>query len=133
MPWRQAVSSARNGDDFTGSTDALEFLSRAGARTVLFLNNPTPEKLERFGDLDAVGVEGMTRAMVPAEMSVTLSQAFSDLAELKTQHIHYKVCSTFDSSPDIGNIGTAIETGVRIFQNEFYRQRFAVKSATDYL
>ena len=62
------------GDDFTGSTDALEFLSRAGVRTILFLDDPTPEKIERFGNLDAVGVAGMTRAMVPDEMSKILNQ-----------------------------------------------------------
>jgi len=107
------------GDDFTGSTDALEFLSRAGVRTILFLDDPMPEKIERFGYLDAVGMAGMTRAMIPDEMSKTLSQAFSVLNELNPRHVHYKVCSTFDSSPEIGNIGTAIETGTRIFQNEF--------------
>jgi uncharacterized protein YgbK (DUF1537 family) len=107
------------GDDFTGSTDALEFLSRAGVRTVLFLDDPTPDRIARFGNPEAVGVAGMTRAMVPEEMSKTLSQAFSALNGLNPKHVHYKVCSTFDSSPEIGNIGTAIETGARIFQNEF--------------
>ena len=107
------------GDDFTGSTDALEFLSRAGVRTILFLDDPTPEKIKHFGSLDAIGVAGMTRAMVPEEMSKTLGQAFSVLKSLNPRHVHYKVCSTFDSSPEIGNIGTAIETGARIFQNEF--------------
>ena len=107
------------GDDFTGSSDALEFLSRAGLRTILFLDNPTPEKINRFKNLDAVGVAGMTRAMVPEEMSKTLSHAFSVLNELNPRHVHYKVCSTFDSSPEIGNIGTAIETGARIFHNDF--------------
>ena len=107
------------GDDFTGSTDALEFLSRAGVRTVLFLENPTVEQIHRFGSPEAIGVAGMTRTMVPKEISRTLSQAFSVLNELQPRHVHYKVCSTFDSSPEIGNIGTAIETGARIFQNDF--------------
>lgn len=107
------------GDDFTGSTDALEFLSRAGVRTILFLDDPTPEKIKHFGSLDAIGVAGMTRAMVPDEMSKTLGQAFSVLNNLDPRHVHYKVCSTFDSSPEIGNIGTAIEIGTRIFQNKF--------------
>jgi uncharacterized protein YgbK (DUF1537 family) len=107
------------GDDFTGSTDALEFLSRAGVRTILFLDAPTPEKIKRFGELDAIGIAGMTRALVPEEMSKTLSRAFSVLGDLNPRHVHYKVCSTFDSSPEIGNIGTAIEVGARIFQNEF--------------
>jgi uncharacterized protein YgbK (DUF1537 family) len=113
------ISLAFYGDDFTGSTDALEFLSRAGVKTVLFLDNPTAEQIHRFGNPEAVGVAGMTRAMVPEEMSKTLSQAFSVLKSLNPRHVHYKVCSTFDSSPEIGNIGTAIETGARIFQNEF--------------
>ena len=33
------------GDDFTGSTDALEALSRAGVRAALFLEPPQPEEL----------------------------------------------------------------------------------------
>ena len=31
------------GDDFTGSTDAMESLARAGVRTILFLEPPTAE------------------------------------------------------------------------------------------
>jgi uncharacterized protein YgbK (DUF1537 family) len=107
------------GDDFTGSTDALEFLSRAGVRTILFLDDPTPERIERFGNPEAVGVAGITRTMVPEEMSKILSRAFSVFKKLDPRHVHYKVCSTFDSSPEIGNIGTTIETGTRTFQNEF--------------
>ncbi|HEX2907504.1 MAG TPA: four-carbon acid sugar kinase family protein [Phototrophicaceae bacterium] len=115
----QKLLLAFYGDDFTGSTDALEFLSRAGLRTILFLDHPTPERINRFGKLDAIGVAGLTRAMIPAAMAETLSQAFAVLAELQPRHVHYKVCSTFDSSPEIGNIGTAIATGARIFPNEF--------------
>lgn len=107
------------GDDFTGSTDALEFLSRAGAKTVLFLENPTPELLSQFSDLDAIGVAGMSRSMVPSEMTSELDVAFASLKKLKPRHVHYKVCSTFDSSPEIGNIGTAIASGVKTFQNKY--------------
>jgi uncharacterized protein YgbK (DUF1537 family) len=31
----------------------------------------------------------------------------------------YKVCSTFDSSPEIGNIGKAIEIGLNVFSSKF--------------
>ena len=31
------------GDDFTGSTDAMESRARAGVRTILFLEPPAPE------------------------------------------------------------------------------------------
>lgn len=113
------IKLAFYGDDFTGSTDALDFLTRAGARTVLFLDNPTPAQIARFDYPEAIGVAGMTRAMPPAEMAKTLSEAFQVLKLLRPKHVHYKVCSTFDSSPEIGNIGTGIETGQQIFQNDF--------------
>jgi 3-oxoisoapionate kinase len=32
------------GDDFTGSTDALEFICRAGAKAMLFIDPPTKEQ-----------------------------------------------------------------------------------------
>ena len=107
------------GDDFTGSTDALEFMSRAGAKTMLFMEPPTAEELEKFGELDAIGIAGRTRSMEPTEMRKSLQEAFSKIADLNPRHVHYKVCSTFDSSPEIGNIGVAIEEGFRQFGNKF--------------
>ncbi len=107
------------GDDFTGSTDALDFLNRAGIRTVLFLNKPTLEEYERFGHPKAIGIAGFTRTMDPDQMSKTLNQAFTSIKQLNPKHVHYKICSTFDSSPELGNIGTAIETGAQIFKNNF--------------
>ena len=59
------------GDDFTGSTDALEVLAFAGVRTALFLAPPTPAMLERFGALDAIGVAGDSRAMSPQRTSLS--------------------------------------------------------------
>ena len=107
------------GDDFTGSTDALEFLSRAGAKTVLFIEPPTPQMLARYDGLQAIGVAGMTRAMPPEEMEKTLRPAFEALKALEVPHIHYKVCSTFDSSPQIGSIGKAIDVGAEVFNALF--------------
>ena len=119
MKSKKDILLAFYGDDFTGSTDALEFLSRAGAKTVLFLENPTEALLEQFSDLDAIGVAGMTRAMAPEEMKLVLDEAFKNLKTLSPKHIHYKVCSTFDSSPEVGNIGTAISSGVEAFNNKY--------------
>lgn len=107
------------GDDFTGSTDALEFMSRAGARSVLFLTPPSSEDLAHFGPLDAIGIAGMTRSMEPEQMAHTLEPAFKAIEKLRPRHVHYKVCSTFDSSPEIGNIGTAIAIGQRVFNTRF--------------
>ncbi len=103
------------GDDFTGSTDALEFLSRAGIKTVLFIEPPTPEKLASYERLQAIGVAGMTRSLAPEEMGQTLGPAFKELKALGAAHVHYKVCSTFDSSPQIGSIGKAVDVGVEVF------------------
>lgn len=106
-------------DDFTGATDALEFMTQAGAKTVLFLDTPTPEDLEAFGVLDAIGIAGKTRAMAPGEMQQTLEEDFTKIAATRPRHVHYKVCSTFDSSPEIGNIGVAIAQGFKVFKNSF--------------
>ena len=107
------------GDDFTGSTDALEFLTRAGAKTVLFIEPPTTAQLAKYTDLQAIGVAGRSRTMTPAEMEKELTPAFRALADLNPHHVHYKVCSTFDSSATIGSIGTAIDIGREIFPAEY--------------
>jgi uncharacterized protein YgbK (DUF1537 family) len=38
------------------------------------------------------------------------------LRALGAPHVHYKVCSTFDSSPTVGSIGRAIDVGAEIFR-----------------
>ncbi|WP_228468490.1 four-carbon acid sugar kinase family protein, partial [Achromobacter denitrificans] len=43
------------GDDFTGATDTLAEVSRAGLRSLLFLGVPTAQQLRRAGALDAIG------------------------------------------------------------------------------
>jgi uncharacterized protein YgbK (DUF1537 family) len=106
------------GDDFTGSTDALEFMTRAGAKTALFIEPPTAEQLKKYPGLNAFGVAGKTRAMPPAEMEQTLLLAFEKLKQTGARHVHYKVCSTFDSSPTTGSIGKALDTGVTVFKNK---------------
>jgi 3-oxoisoapionate kinase len=46
------------GDDFTGSTDAMEALTLAGLRTVLFFSPPAPELLEsRLSDVSTYGTD----------------------------------------------------------------------------
>jgi uncharacterized protein YgbK (DUF1537 family) len=114
----QNILLAFYGDDFTGSTDALEFISRAGAKTVLFTEPPTTEQLKSFPDLDAYGVAGKTRALNPDEMERILLPAFEQMKEIGARHIHYKVCSTFDSSPAIGSIGKVVDCGAIVFKNK---------------
>lgn len=106
------------GDDFTGSTDALEFLCRAGLKTMLFIEPPTNEQLKSFPDLDAYGVAGKTRSLSPLEMENLLQTSFQQMKETNAQYIHYKVCSTFDSSPNIGSIGKVIDIASSVFTNK---------------
>ncbi|MCZ8519555.1 MULTISPECIES: four-carbon acid sugar kinase family protein [Paenibacillus] len=104
------------GDDFTGSTDVLEALSAAGLQTVLFLEPPDEERIrERFPHADCIGVAGVSRSMTPQEMEAELDPIFRKLKALGPRFVHYKVCSTFDSSPEVGSIGRAIEIGTAVF------------------
>jgi uncharacterized protein YgbK (DUF1537 family) len=116
---KQSILLAFYGDDFTGSTDALEFLSRAGARTVLFIDPPSKEKLAAYPDIQAFGIAGLTRSVPPEYMEKLLRPAFTQLAGMDIRHVHYKVCSTFDSSPEFGSIGKAIDIGMEVFGNPF--------------
>lgn len=107
------------GDDFTGSTDALEQLTLAGIRTALFIAPPTPKQLARFRNLQAIGVAGQTRSMTPDTMARELRPALKQLKAFGARHVHYKVCSTFDSSPKIGSIGRVIDLATEIFRAPF--------------
>ena len=118
MSKRKNILLAFYGDDFTGSTDALEFISRAGAKTVLFTETPTADQLKSFPGLDAFGVAGKTRALPPADIENILVPAFEQLKATGAKHVHYKVCSTFDSSPTVGSIGKAIDCGAKVFRNK---------------
>lgn len=99
------------GDDFTGSTDVMEALTVHGVPTVLFLAPPDETALARFSDCRAIGVAGISRTKSPEWMSEHLPAIFASLRDLKPAILHYKTCSTFDSSPEVGSIGRAIEIG----------------------
>ena len=108
------------GDDFTGSADAMEALARSGVPTALFLQPPRPEQLTgRFADLRALGVAGVSRTLSPEEMDQELPAIFQALGRLGAPLVHYKVCSTFDSSPKVGSIGHAIDIGSEVLDPPF--------------
>ena len=98
------------GDDFTGSTDAMEALALSGLRTILFLRAPSADEIAtRYADVKCVGVAGTSRAMSPAEMDAELVPVLESLWALRAPLLHYKVCSTFDSAPQIGSIGHVVD------------------------
>jgi 3-oxoisoapionate kinase len=103
------------GDDFTGSTDVMEAMALHGIKTVLFTRIPAEEERARFSGFDAIGLAGTSRSQTPEWMDEHLPPVFSWLRSLNARFCHYKVCSTFDSSPRLGNIGRAIEIGRKTF------------------
>ncbi|WP_442916132.1 four-carbon acid sugar kinase family protein, partial [Lichenihabitans sp. Uapishka_5] len=103
------------GDDLTGSTDVMEALASCGVPTVLFTEAPSAAQRDRFPEARAIGVAGTSRSETPAWMDAHLAPAFAALRDLGAAVTHYKVCSTFDSAPTVGNIGRAAEIGARAF------------------
>lgn len=115
MPERERPLITFYGDDLTGSTDAMEALSSRGVPTVLFVGIPTEVQRARFASARALGLAGTSRSESPDWMDLHLPPAFAWLRSLDAEFCHYKVCSTFDSSPTLGSIGRAIDIGASIF------------------
>ncbi|TPI10495.1 four-carbon acid sugar kinase family protein [Mesorhizobium sp. B4-1-3] len=107
------------GDDLTGSTDVMEALELGGVPTVLFTREPRAGLMARFAHCRAVGLAGTSRSESPQWMDTHLKDAFAWLKTLQAELCHYKVCSTFDSSPTTGSIGRAIEIGRTVFEQDW--------------
>lgn len=96
------------GDDFTGASDTLATLAAAGLRTLLFVGLPTPAQWAAAGPLDAVGLAGIARALGPEAQRAELAPVADFMATLGPAITHYKCCSTFDSTPDVGNLALGV-------------------------
>lgn len=118
-PPQPNVQYAWYGDDFTGSTDVLEALARYAVPSVLFTGIPSESDRAAFPDCRAVGIAGESRSRPPAWMDTHLPPVLAAMRRLGAPINHYKVCSTFDSSPQTGSIGRAIELGLRAFDSPF--------------
>jgi uncharacterized protein YgbK (DUF1537 family) len=115
------------GDDFTGSTDVMEMLALNGIPTALFLKAPERKEVEEFklkvgvgssddsGRIQAFGVAGISRSLTPSAMDWELPPIFEKIQSVPTDFFHYKICSTFDSAVDTGNIGHAVELALDQF------------------
>jgi uncharacterized protein YgbK (DUF1537 family) len=107
------------GDDFTGSAATMEALTFAGLPAVLFFDIPRPEQLARFPGMRGIGIAGIARSKPPSWMRAHLPPIFAALRATGAPLIHYKICSTFDSSPTTGSIGVAVEIGQEAFGNSW--------------
>jgi uncharacterized protein YgbK (DUF1537 family) len=92
-------------DDFTGATDLANNLVRAGMRTLQTIGVPAGDDAPQA---DAVVVALKSRT-APVDEAVAQSLAAARwLRAHGAQQIYFKVCSTFDSTPQ-GNIGPVAE------------------------
>ena len=103
------------GDDYTGAAAVMEVLAFAGLPTILFLDRPTEAEMARHREVAAFGIATMARTGSPEWMERHLPPLFALLRDTGAALVHYKICSTLDSSPTIGSIGKAMEIGVQVF------------------
>ena len=80
---------------------------------------PDDRVLPRFANCRAIGLAGESRSQSPDWMSRELLRAFRWLRSRGAPICQYKVCSTFDSSPEIGSIGRALELGQDVFSSSW--------------
>mgnify|MGYP001971032383 CR=1 FL=1 len=86
---------------------------------MVFMEAPAPHILMDYPELQAIGVASIARTKDPAWMKANLPGVFTKLKQLGAPVSHYKTCSTFDSSPDVGSIGAATELGVAVFDPDW--------------
>lgn len=92
-------------DDFTGASDIALTLAEAGMSVAQFIG--TPQKPAQAA-LDA-GVIALKSRTAPVEIAIAHSKAACAwLLEQGCTQIVFKVCSTFDSTPN-GNIGQVLD------------------------
>jgi uncharacterized protein YgbK (DUF1537 family) len=100
------------GDDFTGAAAVMEVLEFSGVPSVLFLGVPDPTLLARFAGRRGIGIASDARTRGPDWMTRHLPPAFAALRATGARVIHYKLCSTLDSAPQVGSVGRAAELGL---------------------
>jgi len=108
------------GDDFTGTASTAEALTMSGVPTIIFVKPPTAQFLRtHFPKVHAIGVAGISRSLPTEDLVKVLEPTFQRIKTYGAPLFLYKICSTFDSSPEIGSIGKAIEIGLNVFSSKF--------------
>lgn len=102
------------GDDFTGSAAVMEVLAFAGIPSVLFTAIPDAALAARFAHCRALGIASTARSHGPDWMGENLPAPLAWLHATGAELLHYKLCSTFDSSTTLGSIGRALEIALTI-------------------
>lgn len=95
-------------DDFTGATDVASMLVRGGLRTVQLIGVPSGDAAADLAHADAVVVALKSRTTPVANAVADSLAALRWLQAAGARQFIFKVCSTFDSTPE-GNIGPVAE------------------------
>ncbi|MEW1835968.1 four-carbon acid sugar kinase family protein [Microbacterium sp. NPDC079995] len=92
-------------DDLTGAADVLAQAHARGLDAALSLDptKPLPDAA------DVVGIAGPSRSLAGDALEAAVRAGIAPFAAADLDVFLYKICSTFDSSPTVGNIGRAIE------------------------
>lgn len=88
------------GDDFTGASDSLATYALNGWPARLELNAAGATK-----GLAALGLPTDLRSRAPKAALADIARLWPRIAAANPRVLHFKVCSTFDSSPATGSIG----------------------------
>lgn len=91
-------------DDFTGASDVLLQCRKNGVNAAIVTDIETDTQAESFD-----GVATTSRSMSPTELSEYLPRMIDQFRDLGTDVLLYKVCSTFDSSREVGSIGHTVK------------------------
>ncbi|MCA0961984.1 four-carbon acid sugar kinase family protein [Salipiger bermudensis] len=91
------------GDDFTGASDSLATYERAGMSTRMVLGDAGNDGLE------ALGLPTDLRSLAPERARDEIASLWPRVAAEAPEVIHFKVCSTFDSAPEVGSIGAVTQ------------------------
>jgi uncharacterized protein YgbK (DUF1537 family) len=113
-PTRAALKLGCIADDFTGATDLASNLVRAGMRVVQSIGVPDAA----IHDADAVVIALKSRTIAPQEAVAQSLAAARWLQAAGCGQFYFKVCSTFDSTPQ-GNIGPVTEALMEHLGAEF--------------
>jgi uncharacterized protein YgbK (DUF1537 family) len=95
-------------DDLTGATDVAVTFSREGLSVIQV--NGVPDATLTVPQADAIVVALKSRTIAAREAVAQSLAALDWLRRRDAQHIYFKICSTFDSTPagNIGPVGDAL-------------------------
>ena len=88
--------------------------------TFMFLDHPEAgEFAAKAREHDVVGIAGIARSLGPEAMRREVGAAFRLFRDAGLRFLQYKLCSTFDSSRGVGNLGVVVELAREIFPDCF--------------